>query len=523
MRPRVLAIGLDGMDGGLVDRFIVEGRLPTLAQLRERSARFLLDHGAATRTGLAWEHFASGLTPEAAGRSSAVELDTRTYEVWQEGTKCRPFFSATGHSVLVFDPPYTDIGAAPDVTGIVGWGAHDPGLGGTSIRLPGIDAVPEPYPAAHCMYATPWSSANDTEEMGLTLVHALAARARTARWLLDHAPPWELGIFVTGECHTAAEAFWYGLDSTHPLADHPSAPAAAEAIRAVYDAVDRFVGELLNITDPEVVVAFSMGGMGANTSDTSSMALLPELLFRWATGETLLAVPESWRATPDAVPWLAEGASWDTASRTWFPWQTRSLVTRARDAHRRRRVARRSTFVQGYLALDWNPAARYREYWPSMRAFALPSFYDGRIRVNLAGREARGTVALDDYDRLCDDVEALVRSCVDPRTGTTFVRAVERATDPMCLRPCDADITIVWEREAFAFLHPTLGLIGPVPPRRTGGHTGPYGFAYIDAPGAGRKDHGVRSAFDVAPTLLSLLGVPPSGLSGAVIPMASTV
>jgi predicted AlkP superfamily phosphohydrolase/phosphomutase len=523
MGPRVVAIGLDGMDIGLVDRFIAAGRLPALAQLRARSARCLLDHGAAARTGLAWEHFASGLTPEAAGRSSAVELDPRTYEVWQEGTKCRPFFASTGRSVLVFDPPYTDIADAPDVSGIVGWGAHDPGLGGTSIRLPGFDAVPEPYPAARWMYATPWSSPNDTEDMRRALLDALAARTRTARWLLDHAPPWELGIFVTGECHTAAEAFWYGLDPTHPLADHPSAPAAADAISAVYDAVDRFVAELLDVTDPDVVVAFSMGGMGTNTSDASSMALLPELLYRWATGETLLSVPESWRARPDAVPWLAEGASWDGESRTWFPSGTRSFTARARDARRRRRVARRSASVQGYLPLDWNPAARYREHWPSMRAFALPSFYDGRIRVNLAGRESRGTVALDDHQRLCDEVEALVRSCIDPRTGTAFVRDVERTTDPMCLRPCDADITIVWEREAFAFVHPTLGLIGPVPPRRTGGHTGPYGFAYIDGRDAEPGDHGVRSAFDVAPTLLSLLGVPSSGLSGAAIPMASTV
>jgi hypothetical protein len=55
-----------------------------------------------------------------------------------------------------------------------------------------------------------------------------------------------------------------------------------------------------------------------------------------------------------------------------------------------------------------------------------------------------------------------------------------------------------------------------VPYRRTGGHTGPYGFASVSAPGVIPGEHGVRPAFDVAPTIVDLLGAPPvDGLSGA--------
>ena len=39
------------------------------------------------------------------------------------------------------------------------------------------------------------------------------------------------------------------------------------------------------------------------------------------------------------------------------------------------------------LSTDWVPASRYRSHWATMRAFALPSMYDGRIRLNLRGRE----------------------------------------------------------------------------------------------------------------------------------------
>ena len=62
-RPRVLAIGLDGLELTLVERLIAEGEMPALAELRRRAARFRLDHGSAQRTGLAWEHVASGLSP----------------------------------------------------------------------------------------------------------------------------------------------------------------------------------------------------------------------------------------------------------------------------------------------------------------------------------------------------------------------------------------------------------------------------------------------------------------------------
>ena len=71
-RRRVLVIGLDGLDIGFATQLMDAGELPALRACRDRSARFLLDHGPAARTGLAWEHFASGLTPEAGGRTSVV-------------------------------------------------------------------------------------------------------------------------------------------------------------------------------------------------------------------------------------------------------------------------------------------------------------------------------------------------------------------------------------------------------------------------------------------------------------------
>jgi predicted AlkP superfamily phosphohydrolase/phosphomutase len=153
-----------------------------------------------------------------------------------------------------------------------------------------------------------------------------------------------------------------------------------------------------------------------------------------------------------------------------------------------------------------------------MPAFALPSFYDGRVRINLAGREKHGRVPLTRYEAICDDVENLVRACRDTHTGKRVVATVERPArfDPLSLRPTDADLIIDWESAPTGFDHPSIGRIGPVPYRRTGGHSGKYGFAYIAGQDVIPGDIGIRSTFDIVPTVFDLLGIsPPSRLSGA--------
>jgi predicted AlkP superfamily phosphohydrolase/phosphomutase len=52
-----------------------------------------------------------------------------------------------------------------------------------------------------------------------------------------------------------------------------------------------------------------------------------------------------------------------------------------------------------------------------MPAFALPSFYDGRIRINLRGRERRGIVDPSRYEQTCAELETLLRECRNSFAG----------------------------------------------------------------------------------------------------------
>jgi hypothetical protein len=525
---RVLAIGLDGLEVTFADRLMAAGEMPALAALRQRAARFLLDHGPAQRTGLAWEHVASGLSPEHAQRWAAVEFDPRTYESWQEGARFTPWWASLESRVVVFDAPYVDLRRAPNTRGVVAWGAHDPGALPTSRPR---DLFPElvrkfgRYPS-EWTYGTPWPSPRRTREMGDALSRALDARARAARWLAtERLPDWDLFIAVAGEPHGAVEGLWHGVDPGHPLHTHASAADAHRGLLAVHRALDQLVGELVQSAGDAAIIAFTMGGMGPNHSDVQSMVLLPELLFRYAFGRSLLRVPPAWTDSPDATPILGEDESWGAASAGWVPTSPpvrgplsralRSVVTsrtmlRAGVAGARAAVDKWRSLAASTprRSLQWQPARRYGAYWPRMPAFALPSFYDGRVRINLAGRERHGIVEPSRYDETCRTLEALLRECRNPLDGEPAVEAIERAStrNPLRLGRSESDLLVVWRGVASALRHPRLGLVGPVALRRTGGHTGRHGMAYVVAPGLGAGDHGVRSSFDVVPAMLDLLG-----------------
>jgi hypothetical protein len=274
--------------------------------------------------------------------------------------------------------------------------------------------------------------------------------------------------------------------------------------------------------------------MGSNHSDVASMVLLPELLYRRAFGRPLLTLPAEWTTDASGVPDLPEDAVWARTLGACLP--PLPAASRQRKGGPRsiaRRIVRPLRKVlrgagprpsdgaarppRGRGGVAWQPAHRYSPHWPSMPAFAVPSYYDGRIRLNLRGRERNGCVDPAQYEEVLRDLEALLGECRNPRTGEPAVAGFERAatSDPMALSGSEVDLQVIWNGVVAAIEHPVLGTVGPVPLRRTGGHTGEHGMAYVAGTGITPGERGVRSAFDVVPTVAELLGAPlPAGTSG---------
>ena len=299
---KLLVIGLDGYEATIADQLMSKGRLPNLARLKSSSTRFLLEHGKQKYSGLAWEHFSTGMAPEISGRWSAVAFDPRTYRVVQRATALEPFLTRVSSKAVVFDAPYFDMGKAPEIRGLVNWGAHDPGVAAMSRPrdLPDeIIAKFGPYPAADYIYAFTWPSVSRTQTACDALAAALDQRTEISRWLFcERFPDWDLALVVVSELHSVIEPMWHGLDPSHPLHDHMSAAPARLGVERVYDALDRLVGTLVESIPDAAILAFSMHGMGPNLADVPAMLLLPELLYRLQFGHALYEPRPEWRWQP---------------------------------------------------------------------------------------------------------------------------------------------------------------------------------------------------------------------------------
>jgi predicted AlkP superfamily phosphohydrolase/phosphomutase len=484
---RLLVIGLDGLEISLAERMMTEGRMPNMARLRAKSARYSLDHGLPKYTGLTWEHFSTGRTPDALDRYSAVSFNPRRYHVAQEPTHAESAFARFESRCVLFDIPYCDLTRVPDAMGIASWGAHDPGAPAACRPATLFDEMTErfgPYPATDYIYGMLWQSEERTLRGGEALAEAVRVRARAARWMLvERLTDWDLAVVVVSEPHSAIEPLWHGVDADHPLHALPSAAPARRGIESVYAEVDALIGMLTEALPEAAVMVFAMHGMGANDADVPAMSLLPELLYRRQFGEPYmldLPWPDS---LPNGVPLLSENDNWHWVMEERVPKLDSDRVRDFISA----RVERNDVPIEA-AEIDYQPASRYRPFWPDMEAFALPSFYDGRVRINLIGRERYGMVSPGRYQQVMTDVKSMLSECVDSVTADRVVDGFhEPERPPLARGTTEADL-------------------GPIPYRRTGGHSGPRGFLYFAEPGIRAGERGTVSSFDVLPTIAAFLG-----------------
>lgn len=499
---------------------IGKGELPHLAALMKESASIDLDHGRNKLSGLSWQQFATGRGPQESGRWSAVDFDPRTYVAAQAICAEKPFLAQAGDRVVILDAPYFDLASCRDMNGFVNWGAHDPGVEAYCRPASLFSEMEQhfgPYPAPGDIYAFTWADAEASRRTAENLRKALAVRSEITCWLLsERLSDWDMAITVVSELHSAIEPLWHGFDERHPLHQHPSGLPAREGLFAIYRELDQMVGDVKRRFPNAAIALFWMHGMGPNDADVASMILLPELLFRHAFRKPNFQAPIRWTRPSNDLPSLEPSESWETAV----------FNEMARVEHRRPPVGDRAMARimnlsakaigrrrSAAVSLDWMPSHGYGFAWADMPAFALPSFYDGRIRLNVTGREAKGTIPPAGYGAAMDTIEKLLRDCRDLRTGLPVVREIYRtsADDPMGVPASNGDMEVLWDGEPLGIRHSDLGVIGPVPYRRTGGHTGGLGRFCLASSEAARGHFGVADAMGVSAVLEEWLGLQRGG------------
>ena len=532
MAPPVVAIGLDAAPLHLIEGWIAQGRLPVLARLFAAGARAPLTGLESYVAEQPWPGFLTSLTPERTGYWAPIAFDPQSYRVRETGAydfrEHPPFYAhCPGLRAVVFDVPQSPLVAGLAGVQVRGWGAHS--------QMTASDSQPEGLLAelvarhgAHPMYerdhAEPWDVAK-IRWLRSALLEGLRRRVAIGCELLQREP-FDLFLTVFSESHVAGHSFWHLSQPDHPFwQERP----ASDPLLEVIESVDAAVGELWAAAPPGArLVLFSLHGMQANALDLPTMVFLPELLYRMsAPGRFGLAkgrvgAPLASTAPAQALPFLDE--IW-ARKHDWNPLRRRA---RRRGVRASRRIERRLGSGRGpanpeeFPELRFMPATWYGNLWPAMPAFALPSFGQGHVRVNLRGRERDGVVDPADYDAVLSRVTEQVAQMQNPRTGKPLARRVWRSRGSALERDPklpEADLVVVWEGEPCEAADcGAFGRIGPIPFHRSGSHT-PDGFVVVAGPGI---DGGIRpggSHLDLGPTLLRLAGAPvPEGLDGAPIP-----
>jgi predicted AlkP superfamily phosphohydrolase/phosphomutase len=522
--PPVVAIGLDAAEPTLLDRWMAAGALPNLARLRDCGGRSTISNLHYYRAETAWTTFLTGVRPERTGYWTPLKYQGN-YHVDNIGAfdfSSYPPFYVLGPDfrVAVVDLPQTRLAHGVNGIQVVAWGAH-------SALAPSESSPPNLLPELTARHGSHPALGHDEAPLydgqALLALHEkllTGIRRRTAICLdLLGRDRWDLFLTMFSETHSAGHYLWHLSQNDHPLADLARVPGR-DPLLEVMQAIDDAIGAIAAAAPDATLVVYSGHGMEANSMDLPSMVFLPELMFRHSfPGRRGLT------GAADDAPLPPPQRS---LTRTCWEDELYALKHDGNPVRRwLRRVTPGDVFYRIERKLGWNtppscyrecstlhyqPAWWYRSAWPEMQAFALPSFSEGYVRVNLEGREPRGIVRPSAYDRVCDEITTMLHQLRDPRSGRPLVREVLRtrtAPDADAPHLPEPDLIVSWAPFPTDVVDsPTLGRVGPVPYLRTGSHV-ERGFLLASGPGiAPGQPLPDGHALDLAPTILSLAGAP---------------
>lgn len=527
---RVLAVGLDSADWSLIETWAAEGVLPEIAALLTRGGHCLMNGANGYTAETPWTMALTGCWPSTTGYWSPVKYhpDYRIdpIEAYGYGDFGHFYDYCAGRQLITFDVPQARASSRVDGQQILAWGAHSPQGPSHSQPADLFDEIVNRF-GSHPLLRKDdiliWETDAHASFIENGLIEGIARRTDATLALMAEKP-WDLLFVVYGEPHSAGHGFWHLSRPEHPLYKAYAKPGH-DPLRAVYQAVDAALGRLkAALPEDTHLVLFSQEGMKTNSADLPSWLFLPELLYRMSFGgrSALAAGPPP---PPAASSRRVEPEDWMRAlwtSRTSAGPLTRFLTHRF--GLKATRLWERLFAPEPNLRhpLDcphygYMPPLWYQPAWPRMRAFALPSFSEGNIRLNVRGRETNGLVEPKNFRAEGEALVAAIDGLRDPETGQGIVREVLwQRTDPFeASDGPDADIIILWQpRPAVTVESPDYGRIGPAPMRRSGDHHA-QGFLCVTGPGIAPGPIGDGTLVDLAPTILDLMGVrPPNHFEG---------
>ena len=430
--PQVIAIAFDGAEPTLVRRLMAAGELPVLAGLAARGAWSRMSSSANIGSASVWPTFASGQEVLEHGMHYVWRWEPTRMRVEREhGENIVPWWRAvagSGRRVLTLDVPFLPFADVEGCVEVAEWGAHDRTRASVTARpqrlvaeiARDLDAHPyqrDPAPPHDNPSLRYLKTASRRASTGARLRGTLAARL-----IADEQP--DLALVVFTEMHRASHLLWQTVAPGDPLFADRRRGLDERALVDVFRAADAAVGQILAAARPDARVAlFSLHGM-------RSARGVPTLLHPLLVDLGYAAVPSGRRLSPG------------DAARTAFAALKANAPNWLR--HTWRHVA--SPAMLNAVA---EPTAMKAYDWERTRAFSLPSDQHGWVRINLAGREARGIVPAADYAAVCEELSTALLAA-RTQDGRPVVSRVLRLADGNGGRPLEKlpDLVVDWEDAA---------------------------------------------------------------------------
>jgi len=491
---KVLFIGIDAADKDLILQWSRAGDLPHLNRLLETAAWGITHSPTGLYVGAIWPSFYTAVSPARHARYCYEQLQPGSYDIKRFSTrevKHAPFWDAldrAGKRVAVIDVPKTYPSELSSGMHVVDWGSHDPDPAGFRVWPEALGEDIERRFGIETMHNCNAfrTTGEEFRDFRDHLVRRVRRKTELSAWCLEQGN-WDCLLTVFSESHCVGHQCWHLHDTRHHKHDPEFVAVAGNPMKAVYQAIDAGIGELLQkVGDDTHVMVFASHGMGPHYDATF---MLDEMLQRLESEP-----PRQRRA---ALAPLAS-ALWKRLPR--------NVRTVAKPLRNRARMS---------LGVGESAARAAR------RSFGTPNNDAwGGIRINLAGREPNGRVTPGrEYDDLC---ATLIRDLMDftnATTGEPLVKAVLRSADlyqgeNLHYLP---DLLVEWNRSApvSEIFSPKTGRITAEYKKcRTGDHTS-EGLVFISGPSIapGQLPTPV-SVMDLAPTLASLNGVELADVDG---------
>ncbi len=488
--PRLLMIGVDGADHGMVREWLAAGLLPNLQRLL--SAGHLLAHHSThpPLTAPAWTTAFTGCNPGKHGLYDFMDYAYPERRPWWEVACSCPslwsLLSEAGLRVVAINVPMGYPAEAVAGAFVSGFGApelnakafYPPSLGERlRAAVPGYDLHPAFEPGK-------WPSLSELKRY------------------TDMRPP-ALWHILGHECPDVIAIVFNALDwAGHAYAPQGSGPGSPMAQIAAH--IDSHIGDLLAVVDwPRTpVMVVSDHGMRCARRFVNLPNVFRELGLMKLTGQA-------------AAGGTGPGASRRALIRAWYllkrilPAGAVAVLRRCIEGRRRELLASSETRID----------------WDNTIAAPLAGLY-GCVRLNMVGRDPRGIVRPEEYQATVRDIAGRLQDVADASGEPIFSRVLVRDDIYHGDRVDEAPDLVLWprapdmalgtppnEQELLLYaLQP--GIISPLQPA-TGVHreTGILLLSGDDFSSLTCGD--TCDLADLTPTALSVLGLPvPSHMDG---------